>query len=239
MTPPETYLAVEEMAPIKITLHTISVVEGLYASARSVRDSSDMPVVSQKERSRHLPQRNDCNHTKECNTESTRSLQTGRKSRTTSGLEISAEAIRRIALLYKVAKAARGQLPEERFALRQRGAKPVFDALKVWLAAQRNRISGKSNLAKAIRYAPGHMKKCAAIWRSTIIQPSGRSAVWLWVEKIPLCGLQGRRRNGCHRLYCDRNRQAQGCRCPSPARLGYSPKSQPQNHTAGRTVFLA
>ena len=109
-------------------------------------------------------------------------------------------------------------------------------ALEVWLAAQRNRISGKSELAKAIRYAPDNMKKCAAIWktiiwRSTIIQPSGRSAVWLWVEKTPLCGLQGRRRNGCHRLYCDRNRQVQGCRSPSPARLG---SRQNRNHKITR-----
>ena len=75
------------------------------------------------------------------------------------GLQIAEEAIRRIALLYAVEKAARGKSPEERVALRQRDAKPVFDDLEVWLAAQLNRISGKSELAKAIRYALGRMKK--------------------------------------------------------------------------------
>ena len=73
--------------------------------------------------------------------------------------QIAEEAIKRIALLYKVEKAARGKPPEERVALRQRDAKPVFDELETWLDAQLNRISGKSELAKAIRYALGRMKK--------------------------------------------------------------------------------
>jgi len=54
---------------------------------------------------------------------------------------------------------ARGEPPNERVTLRQRDAKPVFDDLEIWLAAQLNRISGKSDLAKAIRYALGRMKK--------------------------------------------------------------------------------
>ena len=73
--------------------------------------------------------------------------------------QIAEEAIKRIALLYKVEKAARGKPPEERVALRQSDAKPVFDELETWLDAQLNRISGKSELAKAIRYALGRMKK--------------------------------------------------------------------------------
>lgn len=75
------------------------------------------------------------------------------------GSQIAEEAIRRIALLYAVEKAARGKSPDERADLRQLDAKPVFDELEVWLAAQLTRISGKSELAKAIRYAIGRMKK--------------------------------------------------------------------------------
>ena len=75
------------------------------------------------------------------------------------GLETAEEAIRRIALLYAVEKAARGKPPDERVALRQRDAKLVFDELEVWLGAQLTCISGKSELAKAIRYALGRMKK--------------------------------------------------------------------------------
>ena len=75
------------------------------------------------------------------------------------GLETAEEAIRRIALLYAVEKAARGKPPDERVALRQRDAKLVFDELEVWLGAQLTCIPGKSELAKAIRYALGRMKK--------------------------------------------------------------------------------
>mgnify|MGYP005726565855 FL=1 len=75
------------------------------------------------------------------------------------GSQIAEEAIRRIALLYAIEKVARGKSPEERAALRQRDAKPIFDDLAAWLDTQVNRISGKSELAKAIRYALGRMKK--------------------------------------------------------------------------------
>ncbi|MEM8970502.1 MAG: hypothetical protein AAGD43_00355 [Pseudomonadota bacterium] len=39
--------------------------------------------------------------------------------------------------------------------LRQRDAIPMFDDLEAFLTAQLNRISGKSELAKVIRFAPG------------------------------------------------------------------------------------
>ena len=76
-----------------------------------------------------------------------------------SGLEVAEEAIKRIALLYKVEKDARGMPPEERVRLRQKHAKPVFDDLAIWLEAQLRRIPGKSELAKAIRYALGRVPK--------------------------------------------------------------------------------
>lgn len=75
------------------------------------------------------------------------------------GSQIAEEAIRRIAVLYAVEKTVRGKSPNERVALRQQDAKPVFNELEAWLAAQLDRISGKSELAKAIRYALGRMKK--------------------------------------------------------------------------------
>ena len=76
-----------------------------------------------------------------------------------SGLEVAEEAIKRIALLYAVEKAARGKSPEERALIRQEQAKPVFDELEIWLQAQLPRIPGKSELAKAIRYAITRMSK--------------------------------------------------------------------------------
>jgi hypothetical protein len=75
------------------------------------------------------------------------------------GSVIAAEAIKRIAGLYGVEKEARGQPPNERVRLRQAHAKPIFDDLEAWLHAQLPRISGKSELAKSIRYALTRMKK--------------------------------------------------------------------------------
>ncbi len=75
------------------------------------------------------------------------------------GSAIAEEAIKRIAQLYGVEKAVRGQPPDERVKARQRQSKPIFDNLETWLHAQLTRISGKSPLAGAIRYALTRMKK--------------------------------------------------------------------------------
>lgn len=72
---------------------------------------------------------------------------------------IAKEAIKRIAKLYAVEDEARAKSPDERVALRQEKAKPVFDELETWLQAQLPKLSGKSTLAAAIRYALGRMPK--------------------------------------------------------------------------------
>ena len=56
----------------------------------------------------------------------------------------------------------RGCSPQVRFALLQKRAKPVFDDLETWLHAQLPKISGKSPLAKTIRYALSRMSKTRA-----------------------------------------------------------------------------
>jgi len=78
------------------------------------------------------------------------------------GSAIAEEAIKRIAKLYGVEKEVRGCSPQVRVAMRQKKAKPVFDGLEQWLHAQLPKISGKSPLAKAIRYALGRMPKTRA-----------------------------------------------------------------------------
>jgi transposase len=75
------------------------------------------------------------------------------------GLSIALEAIKRIAQLYDVEKDVRGQPPEVRMKARQSRSKPIFDDLETWLQTQLPKISGKSSLAKAIRYALTRMKK--------------------------------------------------------------------------------
>ena len=52
--------------------------------------------------------------------------------------------------------------PAERVALRQQYDKPIFDDLEIWLKEQLDKISGKTPLAKAIRYALARMPKARA-----------------------------------------------------------------------------
>ena len=75
------------------------------------------------------------------------------------GSAIADEAIRRIAQLYAVEKAARGLPPDGRVDIRQAEAKPAFDALDVWLNRQLHDIFGKSPLAVAIGYALTRMAR--------------------------------------------------------------------------------
>lgn len=69
------------------------------------------------------------------------------------GSAIAEEAIRRIADLYTIEKEARGRPPDQRARIRQAKARPIVDALEAWLPAQLRKISGKTPLAAAIRYA--------------------------------------------------------------------------------------
>jgi transposase len=78
------------------------------------------------------------------------------------GSTIARETIERIAKLYAVEKEARHKAPEERVALRQERAKSIFDELEAWLKRQLPKISGKTKLAEAIRYALNRMPKARA-----------------------------------------------------------------------------
>jgi len=75
------------------------------------------------------------------------------------GSAIAKEAIERIAKLYAVEKKARYRPTKDRVALRQQKAKPIFDDLEAWLKDKLPKISGKTPLAEAIRYALGRMPK--------------------------------------------------------------------------------
>jgi len=73
------------------------------------------------------------------------------RSLTNIGASQGGDAVERIAKLYEVEKQARFKSPQERVALRQENAKPVFDDLEVWLRKPFGRLSGKTPLAKATR----------------------------------------------------------------------------------------
>jgi transposase len=73
-----------------------------------------------------------------------------------TGSPLAEEALRQIRALYAIEAEIRGRSAEERCAIRQERSKPVVEALHAWLTAQLERVSGKSALAEAIRYALRH-----------------------------------------------------------------------------------
>ena len=74
-------------------------------------------------------------------------------------LPVPGEAVLRIKKLYDVETQARFLPASERLALRQEYAKPIFDDLEVWLKDQLGKISSKTPLAKAIKYALARLPK--------------------------------------------------------------------------------
>lgn len=69
---------------------------------------------------------------------------------------LAEEALRRIAELYAIEAASRGTPAENRRSVRQQRSRPLVEAMHAWLRQQLERISGRSTLAQAIRYALNH-----------------------------------------------------------------------------------
>jgi transposase len=69
-----------------------------------------------------------------------------------NGAPLALAALNRIGALYAIEEDARGLPPQVRRALRQSRAGPLLEELKAWMEASLKRISGKSELAGAIRY---------------------------------------------------------------------------------------
>ena len=70
-----------------------------------------------------------------------------------SGSPLAKEALDRIAALYAIEAQIKGKRPDERLGYRTTHAAPLIADLKVWLEATLSKLSGKSELAKAMRYA--------------------------------------------------------------------------------------
>src|SRR5437868_10970007 len=66
---------------------------------------------------------------------------------------IAAEALARIAALYRLESEIRGRSAEERRAVRQARSRPLVEAFEPWLREKLALVSQKSRLAEAIRYA--------------------------------------------------------------------------------------
>jgi transposase len=66
---------------------------------------------------------------------------------------IAKEALERIGQLYGIEQEIRGRSPDERREVRQARSRPLLEALHVWLKATLGKLSQKSDVAVAIRYA--------------------------------------------------------------------------------------
>ena len=73
-----------------------------------------------------------------------------------SGSEIAAEGLRRIAELYAIEADIRGNPPERRLAERQVRSAPLAEAFGDWLKQQRVRVSPKSRLGEKLAYIARH-----------------------------------------------------------------------------------
>ena len=69
---------------------------------------------------------------------------------------LAEEALRRIGELYAIENEIRGQSADARRAVRQQRSRPLVEAMHTWLTAQLERVSGRSTLAQAMRYALNH-----------------------------------------------------------------------------------
>jgi len=66
---------------------------------------------------------------------------------------LALEALERIAALFAIESTIRGRPPDQRVAAREEHARPLLEQLKAFLDTSLNRVSSKSTLAQAIRYA--------------------------------------------------------------------------------------
>jgi len=70
-----------------------------------------------------------------------------------NGSPIAAEALDRISAFYGIEANIRGKPPDERQRCREQQSLPLLAGLKAWLEAALPKLSGKSDLAAAMRYA--------------------------------------------------------------------------------------
>ena len=70
--------------------------------------------------------------------------------------EVAAQAIQRIAWLYRIESDARELTSEHRLQMRQERSKPLWEELHVWLQLERTRVPDGSAIARAIDYSLNH-----------------------------------------------------------------------------------
>jgi transposase len=68
---------------------------------------------------------------------------------------IAEEALRRIGELYGIEKTIRGRPPDERLEIRDAQSGPLLESMKQWLDQSQSKLSKKSDVSRAVRYALG------------------------------------------------------------------------------------
>jgi hypothetical protein len=130
-----------------------------------------------------------------------------------SNAPIAGETLQRIGQLFDIERAAMGRSPEQRRLLRQSSARPLIDDLAAFLDASLATISGRSELAKAIRYARSRKSR----------------------SRQPIrCRRRARRRG----LHAHRDRQAQRARSRSLSARSARPHRRSPNQSHRRTAAL-
>ena len=69
---------------------------------------------------------------------------------------VAAQAIQRIAWLYRIEADARGLSSTQRLRMRQQRSQPLWEEMHVWLKLERTRVPDGSAIAKAIDYSLNH-----------------------------------------------------------------------------------
>jgi transposase len=90
---------------------------------------------------------------------------------------LAAEVLTRVAALYAIEAEIRGRSAEYRQRIRQERSRPIVEALHNWLQDHVERVSGSSDLAKAMRYALRHWTGLTAFLDDGRIE-MGRVEVW-------------------------------------------------------------
>ena len=75
---------------------------------------------------------------------------------------VALQAVQRIAMLYRIERAARDLTSNERLAMRQDQSRPLWQELHVWLRLERVRVPDGSAIAAAIDYSLNHWKALTA-----------------------------------------------------------------------------
>ena len=150
------------------------------------------------------------------------------------------DALRQIAALYTIEEQVRGQSAEVRHRVRQAQSRPRVETLKAFFDENLKRVSGKSKMAEALRYAISHWQGLTLFLDDGRIEIDSNTVerairpVALKQKKCTLRRSRSRRRALGDRRLADRDCKAQRCRSASLPRQRSLPPRQWLAHAPNR-----